>query len=122
MPTPITAPPEPVIYRLCARCGIDVEPRTGTPRHCRDCRDLVQSYRKDALLDQCEDMWRDGMTQRAISRALGVHHSTIAGWITGLRHEFPEVEFLHHLRTRPAGVRPALIDAYHQLAELEASA
>ena len=110
---------DPTLYRRCTRCGIDIKP-TPTRRQCRDCYELEVTAQKDALLDEVETLWRAGMTQRQMAKQLGVHHSTIANWVTDLRAMFPDVEFVQSLREYPAWVREIHVDAHRLLHELEA--
>lgn len=107
--------PETRIYRLCYRCGIDIEPKTGQRRQCRDCHDLEKSARKDALIGQVEELWRVGLSQRAIAREVGVAKGTVANWCANLRAESPEVEFEQSIRDYPDWVREIHVDAHRML-------
>lgn len=79
IPEPVT--PETRIYRLCYRCGIEVQPSYGKPRQCRDCYDLEHSSR----VDEAARMREQGYPTAQIARELGVNRKTIDRWLGPLR-------------------------------------
>ena len=61
--------PQPVIYRQCIRCGMDVRPSTHR-QQCGDCKYVQESERAATLRDR-------GVPDKKIADILGIHHKTI---------------------------------------------
>lgn len=85
IPEPVR--PEDIIYRLCYRCGVDVQPQAGRPRKCRDCYDLENCAQRDAARDRVIELMAAGASSAVMAAEFGVSRTTAQKWCRAIKEE-----------------------------------